>query len=210
MHRLRLSAAGLAAALLIVTSAMAQERPPPGRAAPAEGAPPVTLAPDLDRRPPPPPPANRGVDIEEVLARVSASTGKKFLVDPRVRATVFGVPDIGTPTYPELLAILRIHGFAAMEVAGRVNIVPDANARFLPARLVQRDDSSIPDDEYVMRVLNVKHAEVFVPVLRPLMPQSAHLAAMVAAEEGGDGKLILVDTYANIRKMTELINALTR
>jgi general secretion pathway protein D len=203
MHRLRLSAAGLAAAFMIATLATAQERPPGGRAAP--------VAPAPEFAPPGfPPPPNRGVDIEEVLARVAASTGKKFLVDPRVRAQVFTVPEIGTPTYTELLSILRIHGFTAAEIGGRVNIVPDANARFLPARLVQRDDPSVPDDEYVMRVLSVKHAEVFVPVLRPLMPQSAHLAAMVAEEEGGDGKLILVDTYANIRKMTELINTLTR
>ena len=204
MHRLRLSAAGLAAAFMIATLATAQERPPAGRAAPA-----VTPTPELDR-PASPPPPNRGVAIEEVLERVAASTGKKFLVDPRVRASVFGVPEIGTPTYAELLAILRMHGFAAMEIAGRVNIVPDANARFMPARLLQRDDPSVPDDEYVMRILTVKNAAQLVPVLRPLMPQSAHLAAMPAEADGQEGKLILVDYYANIRKMTELINALTR
>lgn len=209
MHRLRLSAAGLAAAFMIGTFVTAQERPPAGPAAPANGAPPVTLAPDLNR-PPPPPPVARGVPIEDVLARVSASTGKKFLVDPRVRATVFGVPDIGTPTYAELLSMLRMHGFAAAEIGGRINIVPDANARFLPARLVQRDDSSIPDDEYVTRILTVKNAMQLVPILRPLMPQSAHLAALPPEEETQESKLILTDTYANMRRMTEIINTLTR
>ena len=151
------------------------------------------------------------VEIEELIARVAESTGKDFLIDPRVRARVFTVPPIGTPTYGELLSILRVHGFMAAEIGGRVNVVPDALARFMPTRLVQRDDPSIPDDEYVMRVISVPNAGQLVPVLRPLMPQSAHLASTMPPDDGtGDSKLILVDYYVNVRKITELINALTR
>jgi general secretion pathway protein D len=80
----------------------------------------------------------------------------------------------------------------------------------MPTRMVQRDDPSIPDDEYVMRVITVPNSAQLVPVLRPLMPQSAHLASTMPADSGEDGKLILVDYYINVRKMTELINALTR
>ena len=205
MLRLPLSAAVLAAALTIGALAPAQERPAADRPAPAAATEAAPVAPP--RMPPP----QRGVDIEEVLARVAASTGKKFLVDPRVRASVLTVPEIETPTYAELLSILRIHGFMAAEVGGRVNIVPDANARFMPARLVQRDDASIPDDEYVMRVITVANAAQLVPILRPLMPQSAHLASSMPPDGGTEeGKLILVDYYVNVRKMTELIDALTR
>jgi hypothetical protein len=137
MQRLRISAAALAATLMFVTPGSAQERPPANR---PPGAPDVTLA------VPPPAPAesplrrDNSVDIEELLARVAKSTGKKFLVDPRIRARVLTVPLIETPTYAELLSILRIHGFAAFEIGGRVNIIPDANARFMPARVLQRDD----------------------------------------------------------------------
>lgn len=208
MQRLHLSTAVLAVAVLFSSLASAQERPAAARTPPVgEVTPAPEALPNTPRARPEPP---RGVAIEEILARVAASTGKKFLVDPRVRAFVFAVPEIGTPTYPELLSILRMHGFAAAEVAGRINIVPDANARFMPARLVQRDDPSIPDDEYVMRVLATKNAMQLVPILRPLMPQSAHLAALPGEAEGQEGKLILVDSYANVRKMTELINTLTR
>jgi len=217
MQRLPVSAAVLvAAALTIGNLAEAQERPAanrPAQAAPVAPAPeaaPVLIA----TQPPRPESALRqehSVDIEELFARVAASTGKEFLVDPRVRARVFAVPDIGTPTYAELLSILRMHGFAAAEIGGRVNVVPDANARFMPARLLQRDDPSVPDDEYVMRVIAVPNAAMLVPVLRPLMAQSAHLAAMMPPDGGTeDGKLILVDYYANVRKMTELINTLVR
>jgi type II secretory pathway component GspD/PulD (secretin) len=202
MLRLHLSAAVLAAALTIGTVASAQERPAANRPANPE----VSV---VALQPPPPPP--RGVAIEEVLARVAASTGKKFFVDPRVRASVFAVPELETPTYAELLTILRMHGFSAAEVGGRVNIVPDANARFMPSRLLQRDDPSVPDDEYVTRILTVPNAAGLVPILRPLMPQSAHLASMPALDgESQEGKLILFDTYANVRRMTEIINTLVR
>lgn len=153
--------------------------------------------------------AERSVDLDELLARVSEATGMKFLVDPRVRAQVTAVPRIDTPTYAELLTILRMHGYTAAEVGGRVNIVPDANARFLPTRLLQRDDDSVPDDEMVIRIITVPNAPYFVAILRPLMPQSAHLAAWM-----GDGdqpaKLIMMDHYVNVRRITEIVNTLAR
>jgi general secretion pathway protein D len=153
----------------------------------------------------------RTVDLHELLALVSESTGMKFLVDPRVRAQVSAVPRIDSPTYAELLTILRLHGYAAAEIEGRVNIVPDANARFLPTRVLQRDDDSVPDSEYVMRILTIPNAAQLVAVLRPLMPQSAHLASVGGADEQpNNDKLIMMDTYANIRRMTEIVNTLTR
>jgi len=93
----------------------AQERPAPSRAAPAPAAAP---APEAAAEPAATPPARaesalrreQSVDIEELIARVAARTGKEFLVDPRVRARVFAVPPIETPTYAELLSILRMHG----------------------------------------------------------------------------------------------------
>src|SRR3990167_9403087 len=161
MHRLNLSAAVLAAAVMIGAPALGQDRPAPNRppspatapapAAEATPAVPATglVVPESNRR------REQSIDIEELIAKVAASTGKKFLVDPRVRARVFAVPQIDTPTYAELLSILRMHGYMAAEIGGRVNVVPDANARFMPMRLLQRDDPSVPDDEYVTRIITV-------------------------------------------------------
>ena len=186
-----------------------QERPPAVQPAP------VAVLPNV----PPPSPAQieaqrrreeQSVDLGELLTKVSQATGKKFLIDPRVRMSVYAVPKFETPTYAELLTILRMHGFAAVEVGGRVNIVPDANVRFLPVRILNRDDNSVPDDEYVTRVITTPNAQFLVPVLRPLMSQAAHLAATGGNESGPNDKLILMDTYANIRRMTELVNSLSR
>jgi general secretion pathway protein D len=149
--------------------------------------------------------------VYDLIARVSESTGMKFLIDPRVRARVNAVPRIDNPTYAELLTILQVHGYAAAEVEGLVTVVPDANARFLPTRLLQRDDDSVPDDEYVTRILTIPNGAQLIATLRPLMPHSAHLASAGGGDDQpSNDKLILMDTYANVRRMTEIINTLTR
>jgi general secretion pathway protein D len=192
-----------------------RQAPPQARPPAAQATPPVA---EPQAEPPPASPAflaaqrrrdEQSVELDELLTRVAETTGKKFFVDPRVRLRVYGVPKVVSPTYAELLSILRIHGFVAVEIGGHVNIVPDANARFLPVRLVQRDDDSVPDDEIVTRVVNARNAARLIPVLRPLMPPSAHLAA-VEGDDGDVGKVILMDTYANVRRMTELIDTLGR
>ena len=151
--------------------------------------------------------AEASTPIEELIAEVARSSGKEFLVDPRVRALVFAVPELEDPTYATLLSVLRMHGYIAVEIGGKVNVLPDANARAMPTRLLQRDDSSVPDDEVVTRVITVPNAAMFVPLLRPMMPQHAHLAAWGPPPDEPN-KLIVTDTYANVRRITELVQTL--
>jgi general secretion pathway protein D len=152
--------------------------------------------------------AEASVPIEDLIAEVASSSGKEFLIDPRVRAHVLAVPELEDPSYATLLSVLRMHGYMAVEIGGKVNVIPDANARSVPTRLLQRDDSSVPDDEWVTRVITVpgNNAANLVPILRPMLPQSAHLAALVTDQ--ASNKLIVVDTYANVRRLTELIENL--
>ena len=44
---------------------------------------------------------------------------------------------------------------------------------------------------------------MLVPILRPLLPQSAHLAA-----HADSNRLIVMDRYENIQRITEIIRAL--
>jgi hypothetical protein len=146
-----------------------------------------------------PPPAAPRIDPElpmaellPLLQRVERASGKRFLVDRRLGSKIYlGTVDPDDVTYPALLAILRINGFAAFESEGYVNIVPDANIRFHETRIAQTDDASIPAEEFVTRVLAPKNiqATVLVPILRPLMPQSAHLAAHLTPTNSSAGPL---------------------
>jgi general secretion pathway protein D len=145
------------------------------------------------------------VELAPLLERVERASGKQFLVDPRLGARLYlGGVDPNDVTYPVLLAIFRLNGFAAFESEGRVNIIPDANVRF-HAPLVQTDDASIPADLYVTRVLTTANiaAANLVPILRPMMSQAAHLAA-----HADSNQLILEDRYENIQRITAVIRTL--
>jgi general secretion pathway protein D len=71
--------------------------------------------------------------------------------------------------------------------------------------MVQTDDASIAADEWVTRVLTTTNIEAvqLVPILRPLLPQAAHLAA-----HGTTNRLIVMDRYGNVRRITEIVRAL--
>jgi general secretion pathway protein D len=146
------------------------------------------------------------VELAPLLQRVERASNKRFLVDRKLGARVFlGGVDADAIDYPVLLSILRANGLAAVEIEGRVNIVWDGDVRSLPAPIVQADDASIAADAWVTRVLattNVGAAQL-VPILRPLMPQAAHLAA-----HGDTNQLIVMDRYANVQRITAIVRSL--
>ncbi len=83
----------------------------------------------------------QGVDVRTIIASVSERTHKKFLIDPRVAATVH--LDGSYPrdvTYPLLLTILEVHAFAVYEQEGAIVVTPDANERFFPSSIVKPDE----------------------------------------------------------------------
>jgi len=144
------------------------------------------------------------IPIARFVAAVSKKTGKKFIVDPRVRADVMLIgEDITDVSYNDFLGILQVYGFTALESGGFVRVIPDAIIRQQPLPLATgREKHS--DADYVSTVIAVKNlpAAHLVPLLRPLMPQQAHLAAVVCTNT-----LIMVDTYANVKRIEALVQA---
>jgi general secretion pathway protein D len=145
-----------------------------------------------------------GVSVEKMIAAVAKRTGKKFLIDPRVRAdvTVIG-QDATSVDYATLLLILHLHGFSAVEQQGYVQVIPDANIRQMPLPLMTGKES-YADGEYVNRLIVVKNAPAaqLVPILRPLLQQSAHLVAFPCKNT-----LLMVDTYANVKRIEQIVRA---
>lgn len=82
------------------------------------------------------------------MASVAKKTGKKFVIDPRVRADVTLVgEDLSGVSCSECLTILGVHGFVALEGEDYVSVVPDAVARRLPVPLLSpknREPAFIP------------------------------------------------------------------
>jgi general secretion pathway protein D len=142
------------------------------------------------------------VPLARLLDMVSHKTGKKFIVDPRVHAEVamFG-EDLSRVGYPELLTILDVHGYSAVETGGFALVVPASAIRVMPLPQLKGKEA-YPDRQYVTAVIPIANlpAATLVPSLRPLIPSNGHLSAVVC-----DNTLILIDTYANVRRLQELI-----
>jgi general secretion pathway protein D len=148
------------------------------------------------------------IEIADLIERYSKRSGKQFIIDPRVRALVpLAGADPDHVSYEKLLAILNVHMFAAVTEGEWIVVVPDANARQLPTPVYTDKNFKAAADEIVTFILPVKHlcAAQTVPVLRPLMPQSAHMAAYPDANI-----LILSDHANNVRRLLTVIDAMER
>ncbi|MDF3020589.1 MAG: hypothetical protein K0Q92_1892 [Steroidobacteraceae bacterium] len=146
----------------------------------------------------------KDAEIGQVIEAVAAATGKTIIPDIRVRAQVTmlsNTPMTPSQFYEAFLALLQVHSFVAVESGGIIRIVPDANAR----QLVNQD---LPtringgSEELVTQVIAVKNinASQLVPVLRPLQPQSAHLAAFPSSNI-----LVISDRASNVNRIMRII-----
>jgi general secretion pathway protein D len=149
-----------------------------------------------------------GMPLTDIINAVAKRTQKRYLVDPRVRANVSpdGL-DINKISYRELQAILRLHGFVAVEIGGAINVVPDANLRFMPMPVLDKDSANLGDDDVVIKVLSAGKLDAtgLVPLLRPMLPQYAHLAATP-----DNNALVVAATYANVKTIEAVVRALEK
>jgi general secretion pathway protein D len=150
-------------------------------------------------------PVYRDTDIRVVIEGVQAVTGRPMIVDPRVRANVTLYNS--TPLSPEefyqlFLQMLQVHGYMAVESGGIVQILPDANARQEVGSGFAGEGADIVTQ--TIQLTNVGAAQL-VPILRPMMPQYAHLAAHQSANI-----LILSDRANNLARIVDIVRRLDR
>ena len=154
-------------------------------------------------------PNYKDADLGQVIEAVSQVTGKNFIVDPRVRAQVTMLstePMSPAAFYEAFLAILQVHGFIAVPSGSVIKIMPDATARQVPSNDLP-DRVSSTSDEIVTQVVQVRNVSAgqLVPILRPMMPQSAHLAAYPSAN-----MLIISDRAANVSRIVRIVQRIDR
>lgn len=154
-------------------------------------------------------PNYKDADIGQVIEAVSQVTGKTFIVDPRVRANVTMLST--TPMSPDafyeaFLSILQVYDYMAVPSGSVIKILPVQNARQVPANDLP-DRVSSTSDEIVTQVMQVRNVSAgqLVPILRPMMPQSAHLAAYPSAN-----MLILSDRASNVNRIMRIIQRIDR
>ena len=138
-------------------------------------------------------------DIETLITTVSEVTGRNFIVDPRVQGKVTVIsarPLRDNEVYQVFLSVLNVHGYVAVQAGNVTKILPEALARTGSSG----DEPTL--DEVVTRVVPIQNvpAERLVPVLRPLLPQYAHLAA-----QPDSNALVISATHGNVHRLRKMI-----
>ncbi len=147
----------------------------------------------------------KDAEINALVESMSVLTGKNFIVDPRVKGRVTIISSKAMDEkelYEVFLAVLGVHGFAAVPSGKVIKIVPAAGAKQESIPTVDRRDG-VEADQIVTRVIQVQNvsAAQIVPILRPLIPPQGHLAAYTPTNV-----LIISDSAANVERIASIIS----
>jgi len=145
----------------------------------------------------------KDAEITAVINSVADLTGKTFIIDPRVKGKVNVVssqPLTKDEVLGVFLSIMEVHGFTTVTVGKAIKIIPNAQIRNTPQRVVDQVNSN--RDEVITHVLPLQYvsAQELVPILRPLMDNNGHLAAYP-----GSNSLIFSDNASNIQRMLAIV-----
>jgi general secretion pathway protein D len=149
-------------------------------------------------------PNYKDADLSQIIQAVSEVTGKNFIIDPRVNAKVTmlsSTPMSPDAFYQAFLSVLQVYGYVAVPAGKVIKIVPNTDARQLPS-IDLPNNVSATSDEMVTQIITMKNvsAAQLVPLLRPLIPQSGHLAAYP-----NGNMLIISDRASNVARIMKII-----
>jgi general secretion pathway protein D len=144
------------------------------------------------------------VDIRAFIATVSEATGENFIIDPRVKGKVTVVsakPVSVSRLYEVFLSVLKVHGYAAIPSGDAIKIIPDIAAKQDTIPTITEPDDYV-SDKLITRVVQINHAdaEQLIPILRPLLPKHAHMAA-----HANSNTLIITDSSINTDRIEQII-----
>ncbi len=143
-------------------------------------------------------------DIRTFIEQVSDITGYSFIIDPRVKGEVTVVSNTEMSSkdiFDMFESVLRVHGYAAVKTGNVVKVVPTQGAKQENLPLVG-GGGDFDNEKMVTRVVQVQNtnATELVPILRPMVPQYGHLAAVRSANA-----LIISDHANNIGRILDII-----
>lgn len=144
----------------------------------------------------------KDADIREFIDQISEITGETFVVDPRVKGQVSVVSKAQlslSEVYQLFLSVMSTHGFTVVAQGDQARIVPNAETK------TEAGGGQSAPDRLETRVIQVQQSPVseLIPLIRPLVPQYGHLAAVPSANA-----LIISDRSANIARIEDVIRQL--
>ena len=145
-------------------------------------------------------------DIKAFINEVATITNQNFVLDPRINGNVTVISNKALSRdeiFQLFLSVMQVNGIAAIDSGTTIKLVPDNVAKQSGVAVDLRGDSV--GETLATRVIyltNTQAAEV-LGVIRPLMPQSAHAAAVP-----GVNALVLSDRADSLNQLTSLIRDL--
>ena len=149
------------------------------------------------------------VDIENVARTLAALTNRSLVVDPRVKGTISLTTDkpvTGSVAWNQLLAAVRLQGFAMIETNGLFKLLPEAEAKLQGGQSAVVQNASAPNTAQVMTQifkLNHENANSLVTVLRPLISPNNTINITP-----GSNALVITDYADNLQRLARIIAAL--
>jgi len=146
-------------------------------------------------------------DVEAVTRAFAAMIERPIVVDPRVKGniTVYSEqPQSVREAYASYLAALRGLGFAVVETAGLLKVVPEADAK-LQTGTVSVGEVPQRGDQVITQIfpLRYENPNNLVAVLRPLISANNTINA-----NPGSNSLVITDYAENLSRLGKIIAAL--
>lgn len=145
-------------------------------------------------------------DVKDVIRWASDLTTKNIIVHPGVAGKkitiVAGEPMTREEAWQVFLSALQVNGLAVVENGDTVKVLPEPEAKTEKVPVVDGDKKTGKED-IVVRIVRVKNlaAQQLITLLKPLTPNSAHLAAYPE-----NNTLVIADRAGNIDQIVDIIN----
>ena len=146
-------------------------------------------------------------DIEAVTRAIAVMIDRQILVDPRVKGTITVYseqPLTVREAYLNYLAALRGLGFALVDSAGLLKVVPEADAK-LQAGTVSVGPGTTRGDQVLTQIFKLNHENPnnLVAILRPLISPNNTINA-----NPGNNTLVITDYADNLQRIAKIVAAL--
>ncbi len=149
----------------------------------------------------------RNADIGSVLEWLAETSGKRVVVDPRVRGTVTILArDPLTPdeAFRVVVASLGVYGYTAIDQGEILEILPAANVRSGATQFLEslrEPAADLPVNEVVR--LGFLPAEQMASTLKPMMPPHAGIVALP-----GQNALLITDVASGVKRIARIAREL--
>lgn len=146
----------------------------------------------------------KDADIRAFISQVSDITGYSFVLDPNVKGRVTVVSNVSMSKdgiWELFLNVLHVNNYSAVRTGDVIKIVRTQNAKTEPLGLDQA--GHVKGAELITRVIPVQNtpAVELVPILRPMIPQYGHLAAITTSNS-----LLISDHADNVQRMMDIVS----